>query len=213
MMSMEWLMPIFMILLVVVLIVQIVNIFASSFGKMSVKEIIPKFAADRIKKEDIHASKLNPHVCKYLYISESGNYAGGKIGKIIGIRPHNDFTKFIVKRGIFGRKIIVLCPRNRHTSLHGKDVIIYAHAIGDIGGFYFPEYDGSEFDIVNMLYNRIKKDIHHRMLVDLGQIKQRQLEAAIAGSKVEKEMREKWEAIEKFYEEEKQKNEVKNEAE
>jgi len=203
-MDMSFITPILMFALIIAMIIQIVNTIKTNLSQAGLgeKEIIPKFAGERVKKEDINAAKFNKCNAKKLYLSEDGNYEGGFIGWIVGIVPCKDFTKFIIKRHIIGSKKILFCRRDKHTNLHGKEVMMYGYGIVNDGGIYWVKHGNNEREEYKFVKNRFETDIIHKTGIDLAQIEQKQILSAIGGTKTEKEIRERPEKIEEYIESE-----------
>lgn len=149
------------------------------------RQYVSRDAGDRLRKYLINASKLNPKKAKYLKIRRTGLNEGGKIGKIKGLIPSRYCTRFIVKAGLFSKKIIY-CPVDMHSSVHSREIVIHAMGLENASGFYYPiPYDGTQkkgvFDLFQKAFNI---DMLTMQELDLHQINPTQIEKAIAGERV-----------------------------
>jgi hypothetical protein len=155
-----------------------------------VKEIDPTTTGERLKKYLIKAGKINPKTAKIALLSRTNWSEGGKISNISGCLPTKNCTRFILKSSIFGKRYLMYCPTDLHSSLHNKEVIIFGVGIENAGGYYYPLPNGNKmnnYDTFKIVSKQFESDLRKMLTMDSLQMELEQTYRGIAGMGREKE--------------------------
>ena len=166
------------------------------------KKLDPTTTGERLKKYLIQAVKLNPKTAKLLYLERTKYSEGGKVGKIVGHLTDRECTTFIIKKSIIGRKQLVYCPINMHTSLHSKTVLLHGSSLHSAGGYLWvvPTPDGISTNKVFLITSRaFEKDLRRMMAFDVPQIEVEQIYEGITGFDRDESFYDEDEGIEERY--------------
>lgn len=165
------------------------------------EKIDPTTTGERLKKYFIQAVRLNPKTAKFLYLERTNWGEGGKIGRIYGHISDKDCTAFIIKRSIIGKKQLLYCPVDMHTTLHQKNVVIHGVSLHSAGGYLWPiplneEKTSTIFKIVSRAF---EKDLRRMMIFDAPQIEVEQIYEGITGFNRDEAFYDEPETIEEQY--------------
>jgi len=181
----------FMELLVQIVVIVIVLIFALKFfkkitvnlGGSKLREVDPTSIGERLKKYLVKAGKLNPRTCKVIRLSRTKWSEGGPIAKVVGCLPTKNCTRFVIKKGLFSKKLLMYCPTDMHTTLHNKEVLIHGAGIDNAGGYYYPipyskATNEAIFEIVSAAF---ENDLRKMLTMDSLQLELEETYSGIAG--------------------------------
>lgn len=200
----EWIMNVIIVVIVLIFIVKIFKKIVINVPRASKpKEIDPTTTGERLKKYIVKVGKMNPKTAKVLKLERTIWSEGGKIGKIAGALPTKDCTRFIVKRGLFSRKILLYCPTDMHTSLHNKEVLIRGTSVDTAGGYLYPiPCNGKDNKTVfRIVAESFEADLRKMLTMDSLQMELEQTYQGIAGVNREKEFYEEPQEIIEYEEE------------
>lgn len=165
------------------------------------EKLDPTTTGERLKKYFIQAVKLNPKTAKTLYLQRTDWGEGGKIGRIVGHISDKDCTAFIIKRSIIGKKQLLYCPVDMHTTLHQKNIIIHGVSLHSAGGYLWPiplkeQKTNKVFKIVSRAF---EKDLRRMITMDAPQIEVEQIYEGITGYNRDEAFYDEPETIEEEY--------------
>jgi hypothetical protein len=179
------------IIITIVIVVLIMFFVLKLFHKITInvnrpkyKEIDPTTTGERLKKYIIKAGKLNPRTARMLLLSRTEWSEGGKIAKIVGCLPTKNCTRFVLRKGFLGKKVLMYCPTNLHSSLHNKEVIVYGVGIESAGGYYYPlpKTDMSNHQTFEIVSSQFEGDLRKMLTMDSLQMELEQTYKGIAGT-------------------------------
>jgi hypothetical protein len=172
------------------------------YKKTEIEKLDPTSTGERLKKYIIQASKMNPKTAKSLYLERTEWGEGGKIGHVVGHITDKDTTSFIIRKHFIGRKYLLYCPVDMHTTLHQKHVIIHGVSIHSAGGYLWPTPKGDEAtsDVFMVVSAAFEKDLKRMVTMDVPQIEVEQIYEGITGFKRDRSFYEEPEDIGERYE-------------
>lgn len=166
------------------------------------KKLDPTSTGERLKKYFIQAVKLNPKTAKNLYLERTSWGEGGKIGRIVGHISDKDCTAFVIKKSLIGKKQLLYCPLDMHTSLHQKNVIVRGVSLHSAGGYLWPVPDGEGMTktVFKVVSRAFEKDLRRMAAMDIPQIEIEQIYEGITGYNRDESFYDEPEEIEEKYE-------------
>ena len=151
--------------------------------------IRPMSVGERLKKYIVKASKSNPHNVKTICLRTTEYSSGGRIGRVVGVLPTKNCTRFLFKNRRLGWMKLMYCPTDMHTSLHSNQVTINAIGLDNAGGFYYPvPANRSAQNVFRIFKEALNIDLKRMQIVDMMQLEQEQLYSSIAGSSAQEEI-------------------------
>jgi len=175
------------VMIIAMFVMMIYEMLSPLFGinLFKKREYLSRDAGERLKRYLIRAGQTNPKNIKAISLKRTGFNEGGGIGRVVSIIPSKFCTRFIFKTNRLGRKRILYCPIDMHSSLHTREVMIYGLGLEDVSGFYYPiPYKvADKKPVFDMFQKAFNIDMASMQLLDMHQIHPTQIEKAIAGER------------------------------
>ena len=185
---MDMIIQIVIIVIILMFVLKLFHKITVNISRPQINEIDPTSTGERLKKYIIKAGKLNPKTAKTLLLSRTNWSEGGTVARIAGTLPTKNCTRFIIKKGLFSKKLLMYCPTNLHSSLHNKEVILYGVGIESAGGYYYPLPEKkvmSNHEVFRIVSKAFESDLRKMLTMDTLQMELEQTYQGIAGQQRE----------------------------
>ena len=195
---MDIIIQIVIVVIVLIFILKLFHKITINISRPKVNEVDPTSTGERLKKYIIKAGKLNPKTAKTLLLSRTNWSEGGTVARIAGTLPTKNCTRFIIKKGLFGKKLLMYAPTDLHSSLHNKEVILYGVGIESAGGYYYPLPTAnrmSNHEVFRIVSKAFESDLRKMLTMDTLQLELEETYHGIAGTRREDEFLKEHEEI------------------
>jgi len=187
---MDIIIQIVIVVIVLIFILKLFHKITINISRPKVNEVDPTSTGERLKKYIIKAGKLNPKTAKTILLTRTSWSEGGTIAKVVSTLPTKNCTRFIIKNGFFGKKLLMYCPTDLHSSLHNKEVIIYGVGIESAGGYYYPLPTANRMSnhaVFRIVSKAFESDLRKMLTMDTLQLELEETYQGIAGKHREEE--------------------------